>query len=172
MSYETILYDLTDGIAEIRLNRPQRLNAVTQQLYDELNDALTRRIIQLALETHDLSGVDFGWMAFGSEGRHEQTLSTDQDNGIIWRCPEWEKPAAIRSRLIEFAKDVNATVSEQMNEYGFTLVSTLITKIALPAEVNKTISVSIPSRRRPMRAPIAKVDTTMTTSTRIPVLPT
>ena len=42
MSYETILYDLTDGIAEIRLNRPQRLNAVTQQLYDELNDALTR----------------------------------------------------------------------------------------------------------------------------------
>ena len=33
---------LTDGIAEIRLNRPQRLNAVTQQLYDELNDALTR----------------------------------------------------------------------------------------------------------------------------------
>ena len=68
-------------------------------------------IRQLALETHDLSGVDFGWMAFGSEGRHEQTLSTDQDNGIIWRCPEWEKPAAIRSRLIEFAKDVNASLA-------------------------------------------------------------
>ena len=50
-------------------------------------------------------------MAFGSEGRHEQTLSTDQDNGIIWRCPEWEKPAAIRSRLIEFAKDVNASLA-------------------------------------------------------------
>lgn len=42
MNYETILYDLSGGIAEIRLNRPQRLNAVTQQLYDELNDALTR----------------------------------------------------------------------------------------------------------------------------------
>ena len=38
--YETILYDMRDGIAEIRLNRPQRLNAVVQQLYDELNDAL------------------------------------------------------------------------------------------------------------------------------------
>ena len=42
MSYETILYDMTDGIAEIRLNRPERLNAVTQQLYDELNAALAR----------------------------------------------------------------------------------------------------------------------------------
>ncbi len=81
------------------------------QFISALNDALTRRIIQLALETHELAGVDFGWMAFGSEGRHEQTLSTDQDNGIIWRCPEWEKPAAIRSRLIEFAKDVNASLA-------------------------------------------------------------
>jgi enoyl-CoA hydratase len=42
MSYETLLYSLADGVAEIRLNRPQRLNAVTQQLYDELNDALGR----------------------------------------------------------------------------------------------------------------------------------
>ena len=40
MDAETIVYSSTDGIAEIRLNRPQRLNAVTQQLYDELNDAL------------------------------------------------------------------------------------------------------------------------------------
>ena len=40
MNFETIVYRLQDGIAEIRLNRPQRLNAVTQQLYDELNGAL------------------------------------------------------------------------------------------------------------------------------------
>lgn len=40
MGYETILYSLVDGVAEIRLNRPHRMNAVTQQLYDELNDAL------------------------------------------------------------------------------------------------------------------------------------
>lgn len=40
--YETILYSLNEGIAEIHLNRPHRLNAVTQQLYDELSDALGR----------------------------------------------------------------------------------------------------------------------------------
>jgi enoyl-CoA hydratase len=40
MDFETILYSLRDQIAEIRLNRPQRLNAVTATLYDELNQAL------------------------------------------------------------------------------------------------------------------------------------
>lgn len=41
MSFETILYAVHEQIAEIRLNRPQRLNAVTATLYDELNQALS-----------------------------------------------------------------------------------------------------------------------------------
>ncbi|WP_341650248.1 DUF294 nucleotidyltransferase-like domain-containing protein [Thauera humireducens] len=82
------------------------------QFISALNDALTRRVIQLALERHDLVGIDFGWMAFGSEGRHEQTLSTDQDNGIIWRCPEIEAVGPIRQRLIAFARDVNTGLAE------------------------------------------------------------
>ena len=40
----------------------------------------------------------------------------------------------------DIARDVNDTVSEQMNAYGFTLVSTLITKIALPAEVEDSMN--------------------------------
>ena len=40
----------------------------------------------------------------------------------------------------DIAKDVNATVSEQMAAYGFTLVSTLITKIALPHEVEDSMN--------------------------------
>lgn len=42
MTYETLIYHVGDGIAEIRLNRPHRLNAVTATLYAELNDALAR----------------------------------------------------------------------------------------------------------------------------------
>lgn len=41
MEFETLIHASRDGIAEIRLNRPHRLNAVTQQLYDELNAALS-----------------------------------------------------------------------------------------------------------------------------------
>ena len=40
----------------------------------------------------------------------------------------------------DIAKDVNATVSEQMAGYGFTLVSTLITRIALPKEVEDSMN--------------------------------
>lgn len=40
----------------------------------------------------------------------------------------------------DIAKDVNAIVAEQMSGYGFTLVSTLITRIALPKEVEDSMN--------------------------------
>ena len=77
------------------------------QFISALNDALTRRIIVLAREQHDLLGIDFGWFAFGSEGRHEQTLSTDQDNGIVFRVADGYKVDEARQRLLAFARKVN-----------------------------------------------------------------
>jgi CBS domain-containing protein len=38
------------------------------QFISALNDALTRRIIELNLNRHDLYGVEYAWLAFGSEG--------------------------------------------------------------------------------------------------------
>ena len=40
----------------------------------------------------------------------------------------------------DIARDVNETVAEQMAAYGFTLVSTLITRIALPREVEDSMN--------------------------------
>ena len=40
----------------------------------------------------------------------------------------------------DIARDVNETVAEQMEGYGFQLVSTLITKIALPREVEDSMN--------------------------------
>lgn len=56
MTYETIIYDVKAGIAEIRLNRPHRLNAVIQQLYDELNVALTAAEADRAVRVVLLTG--------------------------------------------------------------------------------------------------------------------
>ncbi|MDY0012175.1 MAG: DUF294 nucleotidyltransferase-like domain-containing protein [Rhodocyclaceae bacterium] len=77
------------------------------QFISALNDALTRRIITLCLHRHDLHDAQFTWLAFGSEGRHEQTLSTDQDNGLIYTLPEGADPLAFKTRLLALAKEVN-----------------------------------------------------------------
>ncbi len=42
MSYEFIEYESDDGIARVRLNRPEKLNALSRQLQDELVDCLQR----------------------------------------------------------------------------------------------------------------------------------
>jgi len=81
------------------------------QFISALNDALTRRIIDLAIARHELYGIDYAWLAFGSEGRHEQTLSSDQDNGLIFTCPDGTGVEALRPRLLAFAQEVNQSLA-------------------------------------------------------------
>ena len=38
--YQTVLYDVSDSIATISLNRPKKLNAVTEQMTIDVWDAL------------------------------------------------------------------------------------------------------------------------------------
>ena len=49
-----------------------------------LNDALVRRILQWAHADLGPAPVPYGWMVFGSEGRTEQTILTDQDNALAF----------------------------------------------------------------------------------------
>lgn len=42
MDYQYILFDLTDGVATITLNRPERLNSFTVAMHREVRDALDR----------------------------------------------------------------------------------------------------------------------------------
>jgi enoyl-CoA hydratase/carnithine racemase len=42
MSYDTLIWDVDDGILRLTLNRPERMNAFTLQMCDELCDAYAR----------------------------------------------------------------------------------------------------------------------------------
>ena len=42
MSYQTILFELSEGIARLTLNRPDRLNSFNVEMHDEVRDALGR----------------------------------------------------------------------------------------------------------------------------------
>ena len=80
------------------------------QFIAELNDRVTRRVIELTLQRHSLSDVPFCWIALGSEGRLEQTFSTDQDNGIIFDDGAGAA-AALRERLLPFAAEANQALA-------------------------------------------------------------
>jgi len=71
-----------------------------------LNDALVRQLIEIERRRFPLDGLRWCWLAFGSEGRYEQTISTDQDNGLIFDS-DGENPDAVRERLLPFAQAVN-----------------------------------------------------------------
>ena len=75
-----------------------------------LNDALTERIIDITRAGFSLEPIRWCWLAFGSEGRYEQTISTDQDNGIVFEGPA--DADETRTRLVPFARAVNATLAE------------------------------------------------------------
>lgn len=80
------------------------------QIISTLSDTLTRRVLELEHECHEISDIEWCWLSFGSEGRLEQTLTSDQDNGIIFRVPEGASVDKLRSRLLPFAKAVNHTL--------------------------------------------------------------
>lgn len=87
-----------------------------------LNDLLTERIIELecnaaCIGDSTLKQAGLCWLALGSEGRLEQTLNTDQDNGIVFTVPDGMTAEAVRALLVPLAGRINAA----LNACGFPL---------------------------------------------------
>ncbi len=79
------------------------------RLISRLNDTLTVRLLDLVAHRHQLDLRRSCWLAAGSEGREEQTIATDQDNGLLF---ESHDPTADRARWLAFAADVNQALDE------------------------------------------------------------
>ncbi len=105
------LAELRDVAADIRqLVRNMLGQGVAAEqltlIISTLNDALVRRILDIEKQKFPLDGIRWCWLAFGSEGRYEQTISTDQDNGLIFDVDGMATEAA-RAKLLPFAQAVN-----------------------------------------------------------------
>ena len=92
---------------------------VATSLISAFNDRLTEKVIELTAQRHRLPPVAWCWLALGSEGRHEQTFVTDQDNGLIFNATSDQEAAALRELFLPFAQDVN----RQLAACGFALCS-------------------------------------------------
>ena len=76
------------------------------KLISRLNDQLTVRLLTLMAIEFGIATESFCWLSFGSEGRQEQTIATDQDNGILYVAGE-----VARDRVLEFADRANRSLA-------------------------------------------------------------
>ena len=79
------------------------------ELISHLNDLLTERLVVLLADRHRLDLQHACWLAFGSEGRSEQTVATDQDNGLVIASDD---PARDRPAWLALAGDVNQALAD------------------------------------------------------------
>jgi CBS domain-containing protein len=74
------------------------------ELISHLNDVLTQTLVEMLAREHGVDLQRACWLAFGSEGRGEQTIATDQDNGLVFASVD---PGADRPAWLRFARAVN-----------------------------------------------------------------
>jgi len=77
-----------------------------------ITDACTRRLLELAGDELGPAPMAWAWLAFGSQARLEQGLTSDQDNGLLLAEPGDAAAQAYFRRLAEF-------VCDGLNECGY-----------------------------------------------------
>ena len=85
MTFETILYDVRDGVAHLTMNRPERRNAMTNQMVRETFDALTaasgdeslRLLVLTGTGSSFCPGADLQWVASGDRASDVRLVPDD-----------------------------------------------------------------------------------------------
>ncbi len=71
-----------------------------------INDQILDRLLTLLIEKLGPAPVKFSWLLMGSEGRHEQTFLTDQDNALLFEdSADPEQQQVIDSYFETFSKE-------------------------------------------------------------------
>lgn len=103
--------DITVGL----LRDGARADNITRIL-TAINDRLLRRVLDIAKGRLGKPPLNFCWIAYGSEGRSEQTFKTDQDNAIIYEDPREARQAR---EAEEYFERFSAFVNEALMKCGF-----------------------------------------------------
>jgi CBS domain-containing protein len=99
-----------DSVLEMMLRQGGPVKQLVA-LITELNDRLTFRMLKLVEKEMENEGLGkppapYGWLAFGSEGRKEQTLHTDQDNALFFSNNSDKDEAECKTWFLRFSERV------------------------------------------------------------------
>ena len=86
MDYQNLLVDYTDGIALVTLNRPKALNALNQQILEELRHFFEQRVLQLdGLKGIILTGAGDKAFVAGADIKEFLDLNSDAAESMAHR---------------------------------------------------------------------------------------
>ncbi|MGD8364228.1 MAG: DUF294 nucleotidyltransferase-like domain-containing protein [Desulfobacterales bacterium] len=77
-----------------------------------VSDAILKKVMALTLDELGQPPARFVFMIMGSEGRHEQTLKTDQDNAIVYEDVDKKDGPAVREYFLKFGEKACALLDK------------------------------------------------------------
>ena len=80
-----------------------------------VSDAILKKVMTYTLDELGQPPARFVFMIMGSEGRHEQTLKTDQDNAIVYEDVDKKDEPAVREYFLKFGEKACSL----LNQAGF-----------------------------------------------------
>ena len=123
MTYENILFSVEDGIATITLHRPEKLNAYTTVMGDEVCAAFDRARDDAAVRAVILTGAGRGFCA-GVDLDHLRALREGR-NAASGRAPRLGEERFLKSlplELVAWPKPVIAAVNGPAIGVGVTMI--------------------------------------------------
>jgi enoyl-CoA hydratase/carnithine racemase len=133
-TYETIRYDVADAIATITLHRPERLNAFTEQMLEEMVRALDRAEADDDVRVVIFTGEGRAFCAGADLGGAGETFSRDDGEPFSMERNA-DGGGVLGRRLFDFAKPVIAAINGPAVGIGLTM--TLAMDIRLVSETAK-----------------------------------
>jgi CBS domain-containing protein len=96
----------------VALQREDAGAALVTGVLSRLNDAILVRVLELLQRRFRLPPARWCWLGLGSEGRLEQTLATDQDNGLVFSASDDGEAQQLRELFLPFARAANQALAE------------------------------------------------------------
>jgi len=118
--YQSILFEVADGIATVTLNRPEKLNAYTLEMGDEIVDAFARIRADAAVRVAILTGAGRGCCA-GVDLDALRAHQAEPVGGERRRLGEEDFVRVLPLELLEFPKPVIAAINGAAIGVGVTM---------------------------------------------------
>ncbi|MFM7120766.1 MAG: crotonase/enoyl-CoA hydratase family protein [Gammaproteobacteria bacterium] len=129
MAYQTIKYDVEDGILTLTLSRPERLNAFTGEMMNEMIDAFDRADADDAVRAIIVTGDGRAYCAGADLGAGGDTFNSEARGGRPEGIPR-DGGGLLTLRIYELRKPIIAAINGPAVGVGVTMTLPMDIRLA------------------------------------------